>query len=271
MRCLNLRRGLAIVATATSAAAMAQAAATEVSVFAAGSLRAALTEAGKAYEALQPGVRLRFTFGASGLLKDRLLAGEAADVFASANMEHPQVLLAADRAQPVRHFARNTMCALVRPGLDVTPQTLVQRLLDPAVKVGTSTPKADPSGDYAWQMFERIEQAGTPNAFATLSTKALQLTGGPQSAAPPANRNVYGVLVAQGAADLFITYCTNAVLAQREEPTLQVVNVPDAINVSAGYGITLLNPPSAAGQGFVDHLLAPPGQAVLARHGFSAP
>ena len=33
-------------------------------------------------------------FGASGLLKDRLLAGEVAQVFASANMEHPQAVLA---------------------------------------------------------------------------------------------------------------------------------------------------------------------------------
>jgi ABC-type molybdate transport system substrate-binding protein len=77
------------------------------------------------------------------------------------------------------------------------------------------------------------------------------------------------MLVAQGAADLFITYCTNAVLAQREEPSLQVVSVPEAINVSAGYGITLMNPPSTAAQGFVDALLAPAGQAVLARYGFS--
>jgi molybdate transport system substrate-binding protein len=261
---------LALLSAGIGTSSMAQAAVTEVSVFAAGSLRAALVEAGKAHEAAQPGVRLRFTFGASGLLKDRLLAGEAADVFASANMEHPQALQSAGKAQAVQRFARNSLCALVRPGLAVTPQNLVQHLLDPAVKLGTSTPKADPSGDYAWQMFERIEQAGTPKAFAMLSGKALQLTGGPQSPPPPANRNVYGVLVAEGAADVFITYCTNAVLAQREQPTLQVVNVPEAINVSADYGITLLTAPSAAAQGFVDALLAPAGQAVLARHGFSA-
>lgn len=260
---------LALLSTAAGSAAMAQAAVTEVSVFAAGSLRAALLEAGKAYEAALPGVRLRFTFGASGLLKDRLLAGEAADVFASANMEHPQALQAAGKAQAVQRFARNSLCALVRPGLAVTPQNLVQQMLDPRVKLGTSTPKADPSGDYAWMMFERIEQAGTPNALAVLGAKALQLTGGPQSPPPPANRNVYGMLVAQGAADLFITYCTNAVLAQREEPALQVVSVPEAINVSAGYGITLMNLPPQAAQGFVDTLLAPAGQAMLARHGFS--
>ena len=35
-----------------------------------------MTDAAKAYESQTPGVRLRFTFGASGLLKDRLLGGE---------------------------------------------------------------------------------------------------------------------------------------------------------------------------------------------------
>ncbi len=134
---------MAVLATATGVAAMAQAVSTEVSVFAAGSLRSALTEAGKAYEAQQPGVRLRFTFGASGLLKDRLLAGEGADVFASANMEHPLALHAAGKAQPVHRFTRNRMCALVRSGLEVTPSTLLQRLLEPAIKLGTSKPKAD--------------------------------------------------------------------------------------------------------------------------------
>lgn len=262
-----------LMASAASAIAQAPASspvgADEVSVYAAGILRAALTEVGRTYEATRPGVSMRFTFGASGLLKDRLVGGEKADVFASANMAHPQALQAAGKAQGTQRFARNTMCALVRPGLDVTPQNLVQRMVDPAVKLGTSTPKADPSGDYAWKMFERIEQSGVPNALSVLSAKALQLTGGPQSPLPPANRNVYGVLVAQGAADLFITYCTNAVQAQREEPSLRVVNVPDAINVSADYGVAVLGIPSPAARGFVEFLLAPEGQAVLARHGFS--
>jgi ABC-type molybdate transport system substrate-binding protein len=67
----------------------------DLAVFAAGSLRAPLTEIARAYEASQPGQRVVLTFGASGLLKDRIQAGERADVFASANMEHPQALACA--------------------------------------------------------------------------------------------------------------------------------------------------------------------------------
>jgi len=242
------------------------------SVFAAGSLRAALVEAGREFEVARAGTSVRFTFGASGLLKDRLLAGETADVFASANMEHPEALSSAGKAGPSRRFARNAMCALVRPGLEVTSGDLVRRMLDSAIKVGTSTPVADPSGDYAWEVFRRIEQDGVANAFNRLSTKALQLTGGPASPPPPPGPgSVYGNWVAQGGADIFITYCTNATIAQREKPQLRVVAVPEAINVAASYGIAALAGASKAGQEFVAFVLGPKGQAILARHGFAPP
>lgn len=263
----------ALVALATLVAAAvtapAQGAEIELRVFAAGSLRAVLTEVAQAFERREPGVRVRFTFGASGLLKERIAGGEAADVFASANMEHPQALAAAGQAGAVQRFTRNAMCALVAPTIDVTAQTLVDRLLDSAVKVGTSTPKADPSGDYAWKVFERIEQQGRRGAFEQLSKKALQLTGGPNSPPPPAGRSVYGELVAQGRADIFLTYCTNAALARAEQPSLRTVAVPAAINVSADYGVAPLRSAPPPAQRFIDFLLGPEGQAIFARSGFA--
>jgi molybdate transport system substrate-binding protein len=259
---------LTLMASTAGAGATAQVDPVEVSVFAAGSLRAAFTDAANEWQISEPNARVRFTFGASGLLKDRLMHGERADVFASANMEHPQALEKSGLGLKVKRFATNALCALVRPGLAVTSNSLVERLLDPAVKLGTSTPGADPSGDYAWKMFRRIEQTGTPDAFKTLSTKALQLTGGPQSP-PPAGHNVYGGLVEQGAADVFITYCTNSLAATREQPTHVSVTVPDAINVSASYGIVVLKGASAQATNFAGYLVSREGQAVLARHGFS--
>jgi len=260
---------LALTASSVGFETTAQTGPMEVSVLAAGSLRAAFTEAANEWQAGKPDARVRFTFGASGLLKDRLMQGERADVFASANMEHPQALDKSGIGQGTRRFATNALCALARPGLAVTQNNLVERMLDPAVKLGTSTPGADPSGDYAWEMFRRIEHAGTPDAFKTLSAKALQLTGGAQSPLPPAGRSVYGVLVAQGAADLFITYCTNSLVSSREQPTLVSVQVPAAFNVSASYGVVVLKGASEQASNFAEYLLSADGQSVLARHGFS--
>jgi hypothetical protein len=115
-----------------------------VAVFAAGNLRAPMTEMAQAFERTS-GTKVVLTFGASGLLRDRIRSGERADVFASANMEHPQTLAALGWTERVDRFAHNAMCVLARPEIGMTPDTVLRTLLDPSVRVGTSTPKADPS------------------------------------------------------------------------------------------------------------------------------
>lgn len=247
---------------------VAPAAAQPVRAYAAGSLRAALTEAATAF-AGHGGARVEFTFGPSGLLRDRLAKGEAADLFASANMEHPKALAEAGLADPVRMFARNRMCALAPARLGVTTANVLDRMLDPALKLGTSTPKADPSGDYAWRVFERAEMV-RPGAYGSLTRKALQLAGGPHSPAPPKDRTIYGVLVAGGTADIFLTYCTNAVAAQREEPSLATIVLPVELEVGADYGLASMRN-SVQGRAFAAFLLSDAGQRVLAAHGFSPP
>lgn len=239
-----------------------------VRLYAAGSLRAALVEVAAGFEA-GGGAKVAGTFGPSGLLRERIEKGEPAEVFASADMGHPQKLAAAGKAGEVKLFTRNRLCALARPQAGITSDNLLERMLDPAVKLGISTPKADPSGDYAWALFARTERL-RPGAQAVLEKKALQLTGGPNSPAPPANRSLYGLLVEQGAADVFLTYCTGALQAKAETPILQTVQVPENYAVGADYGLTVLNGARTGAEAFARYILSPPGQAVLARHGFSA-
>ncbi len=240
-----------------------------VAVFAAGSLREVLTEIARDHEA-RTGQKLQLTFAASGLLRERIEKGEAAQVFASADTQHPQRLATAGGWQAPVVFVRNSLCALTQAEVSTTPQTLLATLLDPAIKVGTSTPKADPSGDYAWELFRRADaqQAG---AYAALDRKALQLTGGPNSPRPPAGRGTYEWVMDQRQADVFLTYCTNAVAAQRELPRLKVVAVPPALQVGAAYGLTARRDAPAPAAAFAQALLQPPAQAVFARYGFGAP
>lgn len=259
-----------VVALAALAFMTGQAMAEEtVLLHAAGSLRGALTEVAKAFEGAGLG-KVQTRFGPSGLLKNDIAAGGAAEVFASANMEHPQALASEKRSGPVVLFARNRLCALVRPGLDVTSASLLGRMLDPLVKLGTSTPKADPSGDYAWEVFQRAEKL-SPGASATLEKKALQLTGGPSSAPAPQGRSVYGEIVAQGTADIFLTYCTNAQAAKQENPAQQIVQLPDELSVGADYGLTVVNGASPAAYKLALFILSAEGQRTLAKHGFAAP
>lgn len=255
----------AVAAVMTNPAAAADA----VLLHAAGSLRAALSGVITAFAAAHGGT-VQAKFGASGLLKDEIAGGARAEVFASANMEHPQALARAKRSGPAVLFARNKLCALVRAGLVVAPATLLDRMLDPQVKLGTSTPKADPSGDYAWEVFRAADKI-RPGAFGLLDRKALQLTGGPSSPAPPPGRTLYGTLVAQGAADIFLTYCTNALAAQSENPGQQVVALPDALAVGADYGLTVMADASPGAYRLALFILSAEGQRILASHGFAAP
>src|SRR5690606_4439444 len=170
---------------------------------------------------------------------------------------------------PVTMFARNRLCALTSPKVEVTTETLLERMLDPQVKLGMSTPKADPSGDYAMALYDKAE-ALEPGAAQALSDKALRLTGGPDSPPPPKDRVVYGVLVDEGEADIFLTYCTNALLAQKEVPSLKIVQVPEALAVGADYGLTVASDRAEAHK-FAAYILSDKGQALLKQHGFAPP
>jgi molybdenum ABC transporter molybdate-binding protein len=250
-------------------AMMTPAAADTVLLYAAGSLKAALTDVGKAFEKAS-GNKVEGKFGPSGLLRKEIADGAPAHVFASANMEHPQSLHAAGKSGAVTMFARNKLCALVRPGLKVGSDDLLARLLDINIKVGTSTPKADPSGDYAFEVFARADKV-KPGAKAALEAKALKLTGAADSAKPPAGRVVYGWHVAEGRADIFLTYCTNVIAAQKQNPGQQIVQLPDELAVGADYGLTVVNGAPAAAQKFAEFILSADGQNILVGYGFAAP
>lgn len=233
-------------------------------VYAAGSLTGAVTamlaESGLASDRFAPPV-----FGPSGVLRERIEAGAPADVLASADMAQPRRLGAA-RERPVILFTRNSLCALAPATLGLTPDTLLDRMLDPAVKLGTSTPGADPGGDYAWAVFARAE-ALHPGAKAALEVKALKLVGGPDSKPlVPGKGQVEGVFLSR-AADMMLGYCSGAAAVMREVPGLVSVPLPPKLTVGPAYGMVVLTDNPLA-SGFALFVMSEQGQAILARYGF---
>lgn len=178
-------------------------------------------------------------------------------VFAPANTEHPERLASSGGWAPHPVFARNGLCALTSDRVSTTPQTLLDTLLDPAIRVGTSTPKADPSGDCAWALFRKAD-ALVPGAYARLDAKALKLNGGADSPKAPAGRDISAWVMDQGQADAFLICCTNAVAAHQEAPRLRVVTVPPTPPTGgAAYGVTARQGAAAPAQVFAQALLAP--------------
>lgn len=236
---------------------------------AAGSLKAAMNDIIAAYQAKSQ-ANVAAQYAPSGLLLKRIQEGERVDIFASANMKHPQALVDAGAGETMQMFARNQLCAIAQAEVPLTSANLLDTLLAPQIKLGTSTPKADPAGDYAWAVFAKAE-ALKPNAKTILETKAMQLTGGPESAKPPKDRNPYAWVMENKQADVFLTYCTNAVLAQKEVPSLKIVDLPPYLAVGADYGLLVLKDANSAAAPLAEFILSPEGQAILSSYGFQPP
>lgn len=249
------------------AAALAQPA--PLHLVAAGSLTAALGELARAFPDTPGGVAVETRFGPSGLMREGIETGAIpADVFFSADLGHAQRLERAGRTiGPAVIFVRNRLCLITRPGLTVPSERTLETLLDPAVRLGTSTPLADPSGDYAWALFGRAE-ALRHGARAALEAKAQQLVGGPRSAAPPAGIGAVAWHFREGRVDVFLGYCTSGALARAEVPGIGVQDLPASLAVGADYGMAVLSARPEAMR-LALFALSPAGQAILARRGFA--
>ncbi len=216
----------------------------ELSVFAASSLTEAFTELGDQFTAAHPDVKVTFAFAGSSDLVTQLQQGAPADVLATAdtsNMDKVASLTGAPQA-----FAGNQLIIAVEPG---NPKhiTGLADLADPDLKVVLAAPEV-PAGKYAE---EALAKAG-----AAVQPVSLEVS-------------VKGVVtkVSLGEADAGIVYVTDVAAAQGK---IEGVAIPADQNVTATYPIATLKESASPedAQAFVDLILSPEGQKVLAEYGF---
>ncbi|MEH2288891.1 molybdate ABC transporter substrate-binding protein [Nostoc sp.] len=249
-----------------------------VKLYAAGSLRDSLTEVAESFNE-KYGIPVETRFGPSGLTREFIeqefsKTGKSADVFASADIDNPQTLFEEGLSEPVVNFTSNRITAVVRSGLNITSDNLLDFLLKPEIKVGTSTPIADPSGDYAWQIFDKADQV-TPGNSQILKNKALQLVGGNPNApiVPNGKNSLVYFLQETKQADIFLAYYTSGKTAQKTEggDNLQIIELPDYLATKADYGLTTLKNTDPDGKKLAEYILSQKGQEILAKYGFSSP
>jgi molybdate transport system substrate-binding protein len=221
-----------------------------INVFAAASLTAGFRDEGKAFQAKHPKATVQFNFAGSAALVSQINLGAPADVFASADRPNMDkvVATAGTGSQPV-NFATNKLQIVVGSGnpkgvkglADLANAGTVVLLCAPAV----------PCGSYANQ---------------ALAKAGVRVTAKSQE------QDVNAVVskVALGEADAGIVYVTDVKAAGNR---VQGVDIPDDQNVAASYPVATVRGGSnpAGGQAFVDFLLTPAGQGILASYGFSKP
>jgi ABC-type molybdate transport system substrate-binding protein len=235
-----------------------------VEIFAAGSLRGVVNDLAAAVGPVL-NIDVKASFGGSGSLRERVENGERPDLLLSADMGSPRKLEQAGRTRlPAIAFARNHMCVVSRRQTGVTAANLIERLLSPKLRVKTSTPVADPGGDYAWAIFDRIDRM-RPGAGALLKDKASSLLN---AVATPANANqsAAAALFASHQIDVSITYCSASASLEREMPELTSLVVPPSLDPHPTYGIAVLSDKTAALQ-LALFLLSEKGQALIAGNG----
>ena len=233
-----------------------------VQVYAAGILRGVVGDLG---EAVRPalGVEVSGAFGGSGSMRQRIEKGEKADLLLSADMGSPRKLQAAGRTiVPVIAFAKNRECVVSKKTLGVTPANLVDKLLDKAVRIKTSQPVVDPSGDYAWAIFDKIN-AVRPGAGQALKAKAeasMKLT-----AERSPGQTAQLALFAQDEIDLTIAYCS-AALDKQLPDLLTSFEIPASLDPHPVYGLAVLsNRPEVMRVAL--YLLSEQGQSIIAKNG----
>jgi ABC-type molybdate transport system substrate-binding protein len=243
----------------TAGAALAQS--QSIEVYSAGSLRNVVAELAKQMTAGY-GIEVKPTFSGSGLLRERIEHGEKPDLFLSADLGSPRTLTSAGLTMvPTIAFAKNRMCIVSRRAAHVTASNLIEQMLKPAVRVKTSKPVADPSGDYAWAIFDRID-ALQPGKGKILKEKAERLMDVKATSVNP-DQSAAAALFSTGQIDLSITYCSGTASLERELPDITSLEVPAALDPHPVYGLAVLSSKPEALRVAL-FLLSEKGQSIIA-------
>lgn len=237
---------------------------TSLRLLAAGSLKSAFLPLLARFQQ-QCGITVEAQFGPAGLLRERIEAGEPCSVFASANRQHPQALRQAGLAGECQLFARNQLMLTARRGADTEARDWLALLSDPGLRLATSTPGCDPSGDYTWQLFSRID-ARCPGTGAAMMARAQQLVGGRDSLRVPAGEIAGAWLIHENVTDLFIGYAHYA-MQMTAYDDLRMLVIPAPWNICCDYHLTQIDPCAGARQ-LCRFILSTEGLRYLKNAGF---
>jgi molybdate transport system substrate-binding protein len=207
-----------------------------VEVYSAGSLRGVVGALEREAQS-RWNLEAKPTFGGSGLLRERIEKGQRPDLFLSADLASSLKLEQQGRTV-VPAIARNRMCIVSRRELTLTADNLIDRLLARGVRIRTSTPVADPCGNYAWAIFDRIERL-RPAAGATLQEKAQASMSLPMKPATP-EQNPMAALFNSHQVDVAISYCSGTAALLREAQQVESLVVPAALDPHPIDGMAVL-------------------------------
>jgi molybdate transport system substrate-binding protein len=221
----------------------------DITVFAAASLTDAFTELGTAFESENQDVSVEFNFGASSALREQILAGAPADVFASANTSNMDQVVDGGAATGPENFVTNQLQIAVPDGNEAGVAGL-DDFASPDLLIGLCAEDV-PCGEFGR---EALANAGVTPSVDTNEPDVRSLL----------------TKVEAGDLDAGIVYVTDVMAAG---DAVEGIDIPADENVTATYPIATLRDAANAdvADAFVAFVLSDEGQGILDSYGFDAP
>jgi molybdate transport system substrate-binding protein len=221
----------------------------DITVFAAASLTDAFKELGTTFESENPDASVKFNVGASSALREQILAGAPADVFASANTSNMDQVVDGGAAAEPQNFVTNLLEIAVPAGNEAGVSGLGD-FANPDLLIGLCAEEV-PCGEFGR---EALANAGVTPSIDTDEPDVRSLL----------------TKVEAGDLDAGIVYVTDVMAAG---DAVEGIEIPSDENVVATYPIAALsdaaNPDTA--DAFVEFVLSDEGQEILRSYGFDAP
>ena len=226
--------------------------AAEMTVSAAASLTNAFNEIKGMFEKKHAGLQVNVNYAASNPLLKQIQEGAPVDVFASADQATMDKAVAAKVVEPAtrKDFALNDLVLIVPAG-SKKPAKLED--LKALKRIAIGNPDSVPVGRYTKD---------------SLTNAKLWEAVQPQLIMGNSVRQVLDY-VARGEVDAGFVYATDAKQMADKVDVVMVVGGHEPVTYPIAVALTGSNP--KMGQAFIDFVLSPEGQAVLARYGFSKP
>ena len=221
-----------------------------LTVFAAASLTESFTELGKKFETDNPGVTVKFNFGASSDLAQQIVNGGPADLFAAASPATMKTVTdkALGDGTPV-DFVTNELQIVTAPGNPKGIKTFAD-LANPAIKVVVCAPQV-------------------PCGAAELAVETATGVDIKPVSEEPDVKSTLGK-VTTGNADAGLVYVTDVLAANKAKPTVDGVSFPEAKQALNKYPIVVIkNAPQAdLARKFLELVRSEAGKKVLQAAGF---
>ncbi|MGO4763020.1 molybdate ABC transporter substrate-binding protein [Cupriavidus sp. 2KB_3] len=248
-----LRRTVLAAALIFGAAPSAFAA--DLVVSAAASLTNAFKTLAEQYEKGHPDTKIVLNFGASDVLMQQIVRGAPADVFASADQDAMNRAEAEKVIQPAsrKDFAANQVVLIVPADSKLGIGALRDLTRTDVKRVAYGNPSSVPVGRYTKGALE------AENLWEVVSAKGV----------PAQNVRQSLDYVARGEVDAGFVFATDA--AVMPDKVKVAVRVPNRTPATYPIALTTQTRQPAQAASFVQYVLSPDGQAVLAKYGFQKP